>query len=96
MSEKAANVQRKTLKDIQKAQKDIQRTIAQDHFKRLQGTLVAWKETERNEGWIRSFYRNVHKQGQIYTYIHIHRLKYTNIHTCTHLYVHLHSISSDK
>jgi len=32
MSEKAENVQRKTLKDLQKAW----RTIDQDHFKRLQ------------------------------------------------------------
>ena len=40
MSEKAENVQRKTLKDIQKAW----RTIAQDHFKRLQQSLAAWKE----------------------------------------------------
>ena len=32
MSEKVANVQRKTLKDLQKAW----RTIAQHHFKRLQ------------------------------------------------------------
>jgi len=48
MSEKAANVQRETLKDLQKAW----RTIAQDHFKRLQESLSAWKETERNEDLI--------------------------------------------
>jgi len=40
MSEKATNVQRKTLKDLQKTW----RTIAQDRFKRLQESLTAWKE----------------------------------------------------
>jgi len=40
MSEKAANVQRKTLKQLQKAW----RTVAQDHFKRLQESLAAWKK----------------------------------------------------
>jgi len=40
MSSKAANVQIKTLKDLQKAW----RTIAQDHFKRLEESLRAWKE----------------------------------------------------
>jgi len=39
MSEKAANVQMKTLKDLQKAW----RTIAQDHFKRLQEILAPWR-----------------------------------------------------
>ena len=40
MSEKAADVQRKTMKDLQKSW----RTIAQDHFKRLQQSLAAWKQ----------------------------------------------------
>ena len=46
MSEKAANVQIKTLKDPQKAWK----TIAQDHFKRLQQSLGAWKENMKKWG----------------------------------------------
>jgi len=40
VSKKAANVQRKTLKDLEKAW----RTITQDHFKRLQESLAAWKQ----------------------------------------------------
>jgi len=39
MSETAENVQRKTLKDLQKTW----RTIAQDHFKRLQESLLGRK-----------------------------------------------------
>ena len=48
MSEKAENVHRKTLKDLQKAW----RTIAQDHFKRLQESMAAWNVNER---WIITF-----------------------------------------
>jgi len=55
MSEKAENVQRKILKDLQKAWK----TIIQDPFKRLQESLAVWKETERNEGWIRTLYNSI-------------------------------------
>ena len=50
MSEKAANVQRKTLKDLQKAW----RTVAQDRFKRLQESLAAWKENKETRGWIKA------------------------------------------
>ena len=41
ISEKATNVQRKPLKDLQKACK----TFAQDHFKGLQESLAPWKES---------------------------------------------------
>ena len=51
MSEKAANAQIKTLKDIQKAL----RTVAQDHFKRLKESLAAWKKISRKEEKIRTF-----------------------------------------
>ena len=44
---KAANVQRKTLEDLQKAW----RTIAQDHFKRLQKSLAAWRQNIKNDCW---------------------------------------------
>jgi len=37
---KAANVQRKTVKDLQKGW----RTIAEDHFRRLNESLAAWKQ----------------------------------------------------
>jgi len=40
MREKAVYVKRKTLKDPQKAW----RTIAQDHFKRLQENRTVWKD----------------------------------------------------
>jgi len=40
MSKKAANVQRKILKDLQKAW----RAIVQDHFKRLYKSLAAWRQ----------------------------------------------------
>lgn len=43
MSEKEAKIQRKTLKDLQKAWK----TIVQDHFKRLPESLTPFKETQR-------------------------------------------------
>jgi len=33
--------------------KKVWRTIVQDHFKRLKERLAAWKETERNVGWIK-------------------------------------------
>jgi len=46
LSEKAANVQRKTLKDLQK----VWRTIAQDHFERLQESLALWKQNINKGG----------------------------------------------
>lgn len=43
MREKAANVQRKTLKDITLK---TWRTLAQDLFKKLQASLAPWKQNE--------------------------------------------------
>ena len=43
---KGANVQNKSLKDLQKAWW----TIAQDHFKRLQQSLAAWRENVEKWG----------------------------------------------
>ena len=46
VNEKAAKVQRKTLKDLHKTW----RTIAQDHFERLQQTLDPWRQNIKKRG----------------------------------------------
>jgi len=53
IGEMQANVQRKTLKDFQKAL----RTIAQDHSKRFQENLGAWKQNMRK--YCMSIYREL-------------------------------------
>ena len=48
----------KTLNDLLKAW----RTIARDHFKRLEESLADWKKVERNEGWISTFAQYFRRQ----------------------------------
>ena len=44
MSEKAANVQKKPLRDLQRAWG----ITAQEHFKRIEESAAHWKQTFRN------------------------------------------------
>jgi len=60
MSEKVANVQRKTLKDLQ----NKWGTIAKDHFKRLYESLAAWKQKNKEiRGASRLLCSNIHSMS---------------------------------